>query len=295
MIERKHRAAAHSTMRALLSPSNPLRQGYQVAEAAIRAVIAGRKPMQMVCSRPGLGKTYLVSRELRRGEIKPVFVSPDNEAAFAESLYRQRDQQVIVLDDCDVLARSERVANIFKQAFGPTREVHYESKQTLKVDRFPRPLTDALMLMPSSFRVDARVLWLSNINFTDDATITDRMTPHFKAMLSRGLDPIWINSDNDTDYFEFVLWLVVERHMLRSHGFRRELTVSALNWFIEHRNHVKEISPRTMVRIADTCKQHPDESDRDLMLSLMLASKPLRQIPGMPAMKIAGHEWVLSR
>src|SRR6266536_1040668 len=150
------RAAAHSTMRALLSPStnNPLRQGYEVAEAAIRAVIAGRKPMQMICSRTGLGKTYLVRQQARRADIKPEFVSPHNEAALAETLYRLRDQAVIVLDDCDVLARSERVANLFKMAFGP-RTVHYETKRTLAVDMMPRALTDAFLMMPSSFRVDA--------------------------------------------------------------------------------------------------------------------------------------------
>ena len=288
-------------MRALLSPStnNPLRQGYQVAEAAIHAVVAGRKPMQMICSRPGLGKTYLVSREIRRAGIKPALISPANESAFAETLYRLRDQPVIVLDDCDVLARSERVSNIFKQAFGPTRTVNYESKQTLKVDRFHMMgaggLADAMMLMPSSFRVNARVIWLSNINFTDDATLTDRMAPHFKAMLSRGLDPIWINSEEDADWFAFVLWMVVERNMLRNHGFRRDVTVGAVNWFIKHRAHLKEISPRAMVRIADTFRQYPDERERDLMLGLMLAKDLLRDIPGISPLRIVGHEWGFSR
>ncbi len=295
MIERKRAAAHIGTGSPLpLTTNNPLRQGYQVAEAAIRAVIAGRKPMQMVCSRPGLGKTYLVTRELRRLGIKPSFISPHNEAALAETLYRLRDQAVIVLDDCDMLVRSERVANIFKQAFGPARVVNYQTKRTLAVDRVRSPLTDALSMMPSSFGVNARLIWLSNIDFTNDTTVSDHMAPHFKAMVSRGLDPIWINSDDEADYFQFVLWLVIERNMLRSHGFPAKITVSALNWFITHRNHLKELSPRTMVRIADTFKQHPDERDRDLMLTLMLTKEPLRQIPGIPAMKIVGHKWVRS-
>jgi hypothetical protein len=275
----------------LLRNNNPLRRGYEVAEIAVRAVIAGHKPMQMICSKAGLGKTYLVNRELRRAGIKPATISPQNYPALAETLYRLRDHPVVVLDDCDMLARSERVANIFKQAFGPTRTVNYESKQTLAVDRFPRPLTDALALMPSSFRVNARLIWLSNINFTDPTIVTDAMAPHFRAMVSRGLDPIWIDSDDDADQFDFILWLVIERHMLRSHGFPREVTVAALNWFVEHRNCIKELSPRTLVRIADGFRQYPDEHNRELMLGLMLAPKPLRNIPGISLLGITGHEW----
>jgi hypothetical protein len=279
----------------LLNKDNPLRTGYEIAEIAIRAVVEDRKPMQMVCSRAGLGKTYLVNRELRREGIKPTLISPQNESAFAETLYRFRDQPVIVLDDCDALARSERVANIFKQAFGPTRTVNYETKQTLAVDRHPRELTDAMMMMPSQFQVNARLIWLSNINFTNNATMTDRMSPHFRAMVSRGLDPIWIDSENDADYFKFILWLVVERNMLRNHGFPRKVTVGAVNWLIEHRNHVKELSPRTMVQIADAFKEYPDEYERGLMLRLKLAPTPLRDIPGIPPLKIVGHDWFSGR
>jgi hypothetical protein len=293
MIERKTHAAAHIGMGSPLPlTNNPLRQGYIVAEAAVRAVIAGRKPMQMICSKAGLGKTYMVNREIRRAGIirDAAFISPRNDAAFAEALYLARDVPVLVVDDCDTLARSERIANIFKQAFGPTRVVNYESKKTLAVDRFPL-LTDMFMMMPSQFKVRARLIWLSNLNFTDDGALSDKMTPHFKAMASRGLDPIWIDSDDDVDHFNFVLWMVVERHMLRSQHFRREVTVSTVNWFIERRNYLKELSPRTMVRIADTFKQYPDECERDLMLSLMVVKEPLRDIPGIPPLRIVGHEW----
>ena len=264
---------------------NPIRRGFQAAAYAIEAVIEGRKPAQMILSPEGRGKTFMVDQQLRKHGIKAPHLSPKTDGAFVEGLYKYRDHHeypVLVMDDCDVLAHSEVVANRFKTAFAPPHLVVYQTRKTL----------GSKDSIPPEFPFHGRLIWLSNINYTDPRNIDPEMRPHWKAMESRGLDPIWIDSPDDEDLFAYIVWLVVERNMLRNEeGLKRDINEAALNWFIEHRNHVKELSPRCLVQVAQTFKNYPGEDKRKVMLSLKLTEEPIRKIPGIPPMKIVGHQW----
>ncbi len=78
-----------------------VREQVDMARHAIRAVAQGRKPMQLIGSEPGLGKTYITLQELRRLGIKVENVAPANPSAFVKTLFDHRNDEVLVLDDCD--------------------------------------------------------------------------------------------------------------------------------------------------------------------------------------------------
>jgi hypothetical protein len=291
-------ASVTSDLRKAWTERNPIRRGFLAAEYAIEAVVEGRKNLQMVCSREGLGKSFLVDQQLRKHGIKAPHLAPKNDDAFAEILWTYSDPDqypVLVIDDNDVLAWSERVANMFKTAFAPPHTVFHQTRRSM-----------GSRDIPPEFPFHGRLIWLSNINYTDPANIDKEMRVHWRAMQDRGLDPIWICPSEPEDVFAYIVWLIVERHMLRRvEGLKGRHNEAALNWLIEHRNHIKQMTPRSMVDIAKMFKDYPDASKREFMLSLKLSEGPLREIPEFPMkpirerekkeppvwMKLDGHHW----
>ena len=261
-----------------------VREQVDMARHAIRAVAQGRKPMQLIGSEPGLGKTYITLQELRRLGIKVENVAPANPSAFVKTLFDHRNDEVLVLDDCDALARSEVVAGIAKMAWGPTRLVIRDTVEARKNALADESKHDP-NIPPQRFKVRCRLIWLTNIDFTDPANVEKHMATHFRAMCSRGLDPVWIDTSSIKDLFEYCVWLGTDGNMLRSLGMPKSVAEEAVAWFIENRNRLKEVSPRQLVRAARMIQGM--EEDRRLLQTLLSASEQ-RSLPGMRAPRIIG-------
>jgi hypothetical protein len=263
---------------------NSVREQLESARQIIRAVAQGRKPMQLIGSEPGLGKTYITLQELRRLGIKVENVAPANGSAFVKTLFDHRNDEVLVLDDCDALARSEVVAGIAKMAWGPTRLVIRDTVEARKNALADESKHDP-NIPPQRFKVRCRLIWLTNIDFTDPANVEKHMAPHFRAMCSRGLDPVWIDTSSIKDLFEYCVWLGTDGNMLRSLGMPKSVAEEAVAWFIENRNRLKEVSPRQLVRAARMIQGM--EEDRGLLKTL-LSAREERNLPGMRAPRIIG-------
>jgi hypothetical protein len=275
---------------------NKVREQLNLARHVIRNVARGRSLMQMIGSEPGLGKTHITLQELKAMGIQVEWVAPDNVAAFVQGLYDHRDKKVIVLNDCDVLARSERVAGIAKMAWDElTRTV---SRGTMKAWNNAREKEreeagdekakyDPL-IPPSRFKVRCGLIWLTNINFNDPANVEKHMAPHFRALCSRGLDPMWIDTSDTEDLFRYCIWLGTEGNMLRNLQMRKPVVEAAIGWFIENRNRLQELSPRTLRRCAETMMQDYTEAELELALRPFLVAEPVRSLPDVHIPKIIG-------
>jgi hypothetical protein len=266
---------------------NLIREQLDLVREAIRAVAHGHKRMQLIGSEPGLGKTFTTLQELRALGIRAENVAPANEAALVKTLYDHRDGKVLVLDDCDTLARSERVAGITKMAFGPTRTVVWDTvearKNALKEGHDDHdPNTP-----PPRFKVRCGLIWLTNVNFTDTAanSVEKHMAAHFRALCSRGLDPIWIDTSNEQDLFQYCIWLGTEGNMLRSLRMSKSLSERAVAWFIENRDYLKEVSPRQLVRAAEMIQA---VGEKARLLQTLLWNEQVRHLPGMPVPRLIG-------
>jgi hypothetical protein len=259
-----------------------VRDQLDAARHVIRAVAQGHKPMQMIGSEPGLGKTYITLQGLKALGIRVENVAPANDAAFVKTLYDHRNDEVLVLDDCDALARSERVAGIAKMAWGLSRLVirdTVEARKNALADDCKRDPT----IPPPRFEVRCRLIWLTNIDFTDPANVEKHMAPHFRAMCSRGLHPIWIDTSDVEDLFRYCVSLVTDENMLRNLQLRKPDAEKAVAWFIENRNYLKEISPRCLVHIATLIQGRSEQ-----LLRTLRYDQPKRNIPAMRAPRIIG-------
>jgi hypothetical protein len=261
---------------------NGVREQLDMARDAIRAVARGHKPMQMIGSDPGLGKTYMTLQELKALGIRVENVAPANDTAFVKTLFDHRNDEILVLDDCDALARSERVAGIAKMAWGLSRLVirdTVEARKNALADDCKRDPT----IPPPRFEVRCRLIWLTNIDFTDPANVEKHMAPHFRAMCSRGLHPIWIDTSDVDDLFRYCIWLGTEGQMLRNLQLRKADAEKAIAWFIENRNHLKEVSPRQLVHVATLIQGRSDQ-----LLRLLRHDQPNWHIPARPIPRIIG-------
>jgi hypothetical protein len=275
---------------------NKIRAQMEIARMAIRAVTHGSKRMQLLCSPSGLGKTTLVLEELRRAGIRAAqYVSPTSASAFVRELYRHRHQPIIFFDDCDKLFRSETIANIAKMAFGPQNLVIFSSVEAIRnAERKTSgsPKYDPT-IPPVKFYFRGKLIWCSNLNLTDEKIVATKMLLHFRALLSRGLDPMWIDTNDTVELFEYVVWLATEGGMLNKEGFSRAVSEEAINWFISHRNKVTELSPRQLVRAARIIKDFArDETTKQGLLGLMLGQDRKQIIPEMSLMENIGrNQW----
>jgi len=275
-----------------LPQKNAVREQIEAVRHLIRAVARGDKMMQLICSNPGIGKTWIVEQELRRLGIKVALVAPDNVAAFTKALYDHRDDQVLVLDDFDALARSERVASIAKMAWGPTRTVVRHTVEARKNTAREEAGSDKFdpSIPPGDFKIRCRLIWLSNLNYEDPATVINaRMVPHFRALCSRSLDPVWIDTSDEEELFNYCVWLGTEGNMLNNKQMKKEIAEKAVAWFIEHRNYLTEISPRRLVQAAEYFQQRLGDAE-PYMLGRLLSAKAERNLfpGGMPIPKIIG-------
>jgi hypothetical protein len=234
-------------------------------------VFTGKKTLQMFCSVPGLGKTEAVLRCGKKLGLELHYASPTTVAGFCMDLWANRDRSYF-LDDVDTLASSEPCANIAKMAFGTQRLVNCPTtKGMLKNEEFRLSgdeRYDPAIPQPS-FKLGPTfgLLWNTNKNFTDPSVIDKDMAPHFAALVSRGLDPLWIPNDPQS-LFDYTLWMIVGKGMLRGFrigdpnpmngGFSAEHVNDTIQFFCKNALRLKEISPRMAWKLCQSRRVDPD-------------------------------------
>jgi uncharacterized protein YuzE len=120
-------------------------------------VISGKQPSLVITGSPGLGKTYLVTKQLKDAGIEYTHVKGRSTAAgLYLTLYENKDK-MLVIDDCDSIFKSEDAVNILKGALDADykREVTWATGKALK-DKKGNPV-------PSKFEFTGRMIFISNL------------------------------------------------------------------------------------------------------------------------------------
>jgi hypothetical protein len=248
-------------------------QAMQRVRELTQLVIDGKKALQMFCSVPGLGKSETVLEVLAQNKIKPHYSSPDSIQGFCADLWRNKDT-VYFLDDCDILAREEKLVNIAKMAYGPQRIVVVPSNLRIQRNEDWRISDDDRYdpdVPPPTFNLGGKhgLIWCSNKNFTDPAVIRANMKGDFAALVSRGLDPVWIPSDPQS-VLDYTIWMILDgmlrRHPQQDHGNRRggfklEVQQAVLDFMCNNARRLTEISPRMAWKLAMARRDDPHYED----------------------------------
>jgi hypothetical protein len=230
-----------------------LRKRFEVLKDMTQAVKAGDVRAMIVTGPPGVGKSFGVEEVLNKQDLfnaladrKPKYEVVKG-AMSALGLYAKlyeysKRGNVIVFDDCDSVLLDDLSLNILKAALDSSK------KRTISWNTDSRLLrTDGI---PDRFEFNAGAIFITNIKFEN--VRSKKLQDHLAALESRCH---FIDLQMDTDR-EKVLRIrqIVEDGMLDAYEFEQNVKNEVVNFIIDNKSNLRELSLRTVLKVADLRK-----------------------------------------
>jgi hypothetical protein len=233
-----------------------LRSRFQVLQDMTQAVKAGTVRAMIVTGPPGVGKSFGVEEVLSRqdlfnalGNKKPkyeIVKGAMSAIGLYSKLYEFSERgNVVVFDDCDSVLLDDLSLNILKAALDSSK------KRTISWN------TDSRMLraegVPDKFEFRAGAIFITNIKFEN--VRSKKLQDHLAALESRCH---YIDLQMDTDR-EKVLRIkqITQDGMLETYDFENNEETEIVDYIVENRAKMRELSLRTVLKVADLRKSFP--------------------------------------
>jgi hypothetical protein len=209
----------------------------------------------IVSGPPGVGKSHGVEEVLDRyktleslgGERKyEVIKGAMSPIGLYCKLYKMSAQgSVVVFDDCDSIFQDELSLNILKAALDSKgkRMIHWN--------------TDSFKLrnegVPDCFEFKASAIFITNLKFDK---VKGKLREHLDALQSRCH---YMDLTIDTDREKMLrIQQVVRDGMLNSYQLSPELKADIIDFVDINKNRLRELSLRTVLKVADLAKAFPN-------------------------------------
>ena len=246
-------AVAHETDEEIVER---LRGRFEVLKDMTQAVKEGTVRAMIVTGPPGVGKSFGVEEVLSKedlfnalGQRKPKYEIVKG-AMSAIGLYAKLYQysekgNVIVFDDCDSVLLDDLSLNILKAALDSSK------KRTISWN------TDSRMLrqegVPDRFEFKAGAIFITNIKFEN--VRSKKLQDHLSAVESRCH---YIDLQMDTEREKCLrIKQITEDGMLDSYDFEGNEKEEIIDFIMTNRSKMRELSLRTVLKIADLRKSMP--------------------------------------
>ena len=234
-----------------------LRERFDMLEDMTKACKKGDVRAMIVSGPPGVGKSFGVEKVLGKHDIIATLSekAPRYEVVKGAmsaiglycKLYKFADKDnVIVFDDCDSVFADELCLNILKAALDSkkTRRIHWN--------------TDSFKLrnegVPDSFEFKGSAIFITNIKF--DNVKSKKMRDHLEALESRCH---YIDLTIDTEREKMLrIKQITEDGMLNEYGFHESKVDEIVDYVDINKKKLRELSLRTVLKIADLAKAFPD-------------------------------------
>lgn len=211
----------------------------------------------VVTGAPGVGKTYTVSNIL---ENTPNIVTESVSGAIsAVELYKlgyrnRKHGNVIVLDDADSIFTDEDALNILKALCdsSPIRKVSWmKDSNTLRQDD-----------VPQTYDFHGSFIFISNLDFQKYVDMgSNKYVTHFEALMSRSLYLDLRLHDRQA----ISLWIehiATGGKLFTREGVKPDMGVKILGFIKQHRDDLRELSLRTVMKLCALAKSHPTEWEK---------------------------------
>lgn len=232
-----------------------LRDRFDMLSDMTKAVRKGDVRAMIVSGPPGVGKSHGIETVLdryatmealggeQRYEVVKGAMSP---IGLYCKLYKMADKgKVVVFDDCDSIFSDELSLNILKAALDSKkkRTIHWN--------------TDSYKLrnegVPDSFNFEASAIFVTNLKF-DKAK--GKIREHLSALESRCH---YMDLTIDTDREKMLrIKQITNDGMLNDYKFSDELIQDIVDYVDINKSKLRELSLRTVLKIADLAKAFPD-------------------------------------
>jgi hypothetical protein len=232
-----------------------IRERFDLLKDMTKAVKKGDVRAMIVSGPPGVGKSHGVEEVLDRyatmetlGGLKTHEVIKGAMSAIGLycKLYKMSEKgKVVVFDDCDSIFNDELSLNILKAALDSkkTRTIHWN--------------TDSFKLrnegVPDSFKFEASAIFITNLKFDK---VKGKLREHLEALESRCH---YMDLTIDTDKDKMLrIKQVTQDGMLDAYDLTEEVKEEIMDFININKNRLRELSLRTVLKVADLAKAFPD-------------------------------------
>ena len=241
-------------------------ENFQTVELMSRIFTSPKVPSAtrglLISGDAGMGKTYYTMKGLYEGtdpsNIEYVKGSSITAAALYAKLFLCKDQgKVLVLDDVDIIHKSKQelmtIADLLKGATEMTsgeRIIGWERAR--QIPMFKELGCD------KPFDFQGSVVWITNDSFED---ISKKLKGHWHAISSRFTQiPIRLEEHEKLSYSLYLaeeVGLLTYNCEVKDGGYSQEIVDTTLQYVRKKYKVFKEMSPRVLIKIADTMETYP--------------------------------------
>ena len=224
---------------------------YRLTQGSINGAVRSL----IVSGAPGTGKSHTIvhlldqaaDREQVRYEIIHGALTAVN---LYKLMYRYRGpNDIIMLDDADTIYEDEDAMNILKGAL--------DSTEIRKINWLAESATLKSEGIPTTFVYEGAMIFITNKDFQGIVDVGHRkMAPHFAALMSRSIY-LDLKLHTPADLLAWTVHMVTKNHILVQRGLDYSQENDAVEWIQKHVDQVREISIRTLLKIADFIKTDP--------------------------------------
>ncbi len=230
-----------------------IRERFDILDQMAEGTTTGAVRAMIVSGPPGVGKSFGVERVMEQAALFDKMAQRRNRfevvkgAMSAIGLYAKLFQyadsgNVLVFDDCDSILLDDLSLNILKAALDSSK------KRVISWN------TDSSMLrregVPDRFEFKGSVIFITNIKF--EHVRSKKLRDHLDALESRCH---YLDLTLDTQRDKFLrIKQIVRDGMLDSYDFEDGASDEIVNYVWENRARLRELSLRTVLKIADLRK-----------------------------------------
>jgi len=246
-------AVAHETDEEIIERT---RMRFEILKDMTKAVKAGDVRAMIVTGPPGVGKSFGVEEVLAKddlfntlGERKPryeIVKGAMSAIGLYSKLYQFSDaKNILVFDDCDSILLDDIALNILKAALDSSK------KRTISWN------TDSRLLrsegIPDKFEFKGGAIFITNLKFEN--VRSKKLQDHLSALESRCH---YIDLRMDTDREKILrIQQIVKDGMLDSYELEDIAKDEVVKFINDHRGTMRELSLRTVLKVADLRKSFP--------------------------------------
>ena len=235
-----------------------LRERFEILMDMARAVKKGDVRAMIVTGPPGVGKSFGVEEVLSKHDVMATIANNTKLKKYEvvkgamsalglySKLYEYKDaKSILVFDDCDSVLQDELSLNILKAALDSSkkRTIHWNTDSRLLRDQGA----------PNSFEFKGGAIFITNIKFEN--VRSKKLQDHLAALESRCH---YLDLTIDTEREKMLrIEQIVEDGMLKDYEFTDTEQAELLAFIDNNKKKLRELSLRTVLKIADLRKGFP--------------------------------------
>ena len=237
-----------------------LRARFEILDDMTRAVKKGDVRAMIVTGPPGVGKSFGVEAVLSKHNVMADIAQDEKLKKYEvvkgamsalglySKLYQYSDKKnILVFDDCDSVLLDDLSLNILKAALDTSKKrmIHWN--------------TDSHMLrkegIPDSFEFKGGAIFITNIKF--DHVKSKKLRDHLEALESRCH---YLDLTIDTEREKLLrIKQIVRDGMLSAYDYDDATVEELLDFVVANAKRMRELSLRTVLKVADLRKSFPDK------------------------------------